>query len=150
MNVDKRPKEKTLSPNLLDLFYQILILCESDAINSLNITINDPKLKEFINNKDYKEKDKITLAYSSKSKKKKVDFNSALELNEIRFNNTKNNVIKSLFWHLRHAFAHNRLSFHDKKNHILYIENVSKGTTQMKAKVRVSNFKKFISFLLTK
>ena len=91
--MDKRPKNKTLTPDLLDLFYQVLILCESDAINTIKLRITDPRLKEFLNDKDKKrENGKVVLTYNAKSKKngiKNIEFNTQLEINEIRFTNTK-------------------------------------------------------------
>lgn len=150
--MDKRPKNKTLTADLLDLFYQVLIFCESDAINEIKFRIKDSCFNEFISYQyKKKEKGKVYLNYNTKLKKKninKIDFNKELELNEIRFINTKQNVIKSLLWHLRHAFAHNRLSFNDNSNTILCIENVYNGKTKMKAKVRTADLKKFIKFVL--
>lgn len=150
--MDKRPKNKTLTADLLDLFYQVLIFCESDAINEIKFRIKDSCFNEFISYQNKKkEKGKVYLNYNTKLKKKninKIDFNKELELNEIRFINTKQNVIKSLLWHLRHAFAHNRLSFNDNSNKILCIENVYNGKTKMKAKVRTADLKKFIKFVL--
>lgn len=150
--MDKRLKNKTLTPDLLDLFYQVLILCESDAINTIKLRITDPRLKEFLNDKDKKrEKGKVVLTYNAKSRKNginNIEFNTPIEINEIRFTNTKNNVIKSLLWHLRHAFAHNRL-YYDNAHKFINVENVYNGVTKMKAKVRAADLKKLVKFLIT-
>lgn len=150
--MDKRPKNKTLTPDLLDLFYQVLILCESDAINTMKVRITDSRLKEYINEKGNKrEKGKVVLTYNVKSKKNGInrfEFNTPLEINEIRFTNSKNNVVKSLLWHLRHAFAHNRL-YYDNAHKFIIVENVYKGITKMKAKVRAADLKKLVNFLIT-
>ena len=82
--MDKRLKNKTLTPDLLDLFYQVLILCESDAINTIKLRITDPRLKEFLNDKDKKrEKGKVVLTYNAKSRKNGINNITSSEITDI-------------------------------------------------------------------
>lgn len=89
----------------------------------------------------------MVLTYNARSKRNgvnNIEFNTPLEINEIRFTNTKSNVIKSLFWHLRHAFA----LYYDNAHKYICVENEYEGNTKMKAKVRAADLKKLVKFLI--
>lgn len=141
--MDTRLQVRTLTPEQLNLFYQILIFCESDAINNADLRITNPALKPYWFNSINKNEGKgILLTY------KNIDFDAILDTNEIKFTDTKSNVLKSLLYHLRNAFAHNRL-FYDDKSKILCMEDTYSGGINMKGKVKMPYFHKFIDAVIS-
>lgn len=124
MKGDPRLSYPVLKDEKLEFFYGILTLWESGK---------DPKI---INN--FKSEGVTQLKKRKDNKGHPIlrfsDFNdkNPLQLSEIRFKDVKGNKGLSILSHLRHAFAHNRITV-EENGRILHIKNEYRGDIKFNA-----------------
>ncbi|MDE6770649.1 MAG: hypothetical protein K2J78_13075 [Muribaculaceae bacterium] len=139
MKGDSRLPYPVLKDEKLDFFYSILTLCESPKKPKIVNNFNSAEIRQLKKKKD--KKGHLTLRFSDIGEK------TPLQLSEIRFRNVKGNKGLSILWHLRHAFAHNRINL-SEDGEGLHIENEYRGEVKFKAMIAYDVLKELIETLL--
>lgn len=139
MKGDSRLPYPVLKDEKLDFFYNILTLCESPKKPKVVNNFNSAEIRQLKNKKD--RKGHPILRFSDISDK------SSLQLSEIRFRDVKRNKGLSILWHLRHAFAHNRINL-SEDGEVLHIENKYREVVKFKAMIAYDVLKELIETLL--
>lgn len=125
----------TLSEGQLIFFHKILTLCESGKNPKVVRDFRHIEVKQFRERKRQLQIEDIDTKNQQSSK------------SIILFRNDKGNQALSLLWHLRHAFAHNRI-LRDGNSQLLQIRNEYNGETKMKAIVQFCVLKELVEIIL--
>lgn len=141
MKGDSRPPTPILKNEKLDFFYSILTLWESGKEPKIVKNSNSKEIRRFKKRRD--KKGHMILTFSDFNRKE------PLHLSEIRFRNVKDNQGMSILYHIRNAFAHNRI-FLEKNKRILRIENEYKGQKNLQAIIAFDVLKELIETFLGK
>lgn len=139
MKGDSRLPYPVLKDEKLDFFYSILTLCESPKKPKIVNNFNSAEIKQLKNKKDKKGYPILRIS--------DIGDKTPLQLSEIRFRDVKRNKGLSILWHLRHAFAHNRINLNEN-GRVLYIENRYRGVVKLKAMIAYDVLKELIEILI--
>lgn len=136
MKVDTRSPVPTLTGAKLEFFYGILTLWESPEQNKVIKDFKSSEIKRFLGQLDRKGNLVLFL-------KTDINTNCPNCKYELYVNNTKNNTGLSLLYHLRNAFAHNKIQILENGN-MVCIENYWKGKLKLKTRLPFSVLKELI------
>lgn len=129
--IRRNPQSVLLSSELRTLYDEVLLYYENDDTDFRCYNLNT---NPFLSNLQEKK------GFKLQSNMENVDDT----INTFYFTNSKNQKIKSWFFHLRNAFAHNRI-FRNEGENIMKIEDVDRGRLTMIA--TISSFEKLVEII---
>lgn len=134
MELIKRNKDRVLEPDMIEILYEeVLLYYENDDVNFDEFNLNKNPFLE-------KLQSKLGFIFIPDMKKAKAG-----NVDTFYFSN-KSKRIKDWFYHLRNAFAHNRI-FISSDGEMLIIQDQYQGKLTMYAEV--SSFEKFVNIIRT-
>jgi len=139
MKTDTRNPVPSLPDVQLRFFYGILTLWESGVEDKVKKNFTTKEIKSFLARKDSNGNPVLVIDTEKRRKGK-------LALSELRYINTKSNKGLSLLYHLRNAFAHNRIVL-DLNSRILHIRNEYNGAVKMEGRIAFDVLKEFVETL---
>lgn len=141
MKDDSRLPYPVLKDEKLAFFYSILTLWESGKKPKIINNFKSEAVSQLKKRKD--NKGDFIIRFS--------DFkeNDPLKPSEIRFKDVKRNKGLSILSHLRHAFAHNRITL-EENGRILHIKNEYGGVTKLQAIIAFDVLEELIDILIGK
>lgn len=132
---DCRLSCSTLSEGQLKFFHKILAICESGKEPKVVRDFRYVEVKRFCERKRQLQIEDIDTKSQLNSKSK------------ILLRDDKGNKALSILWHLRHAFAHNRI-IRNGNTQFLQIRNEHNGVVKMKANVQFGVLKELVEIFL--